>query len=332
MDDVNDSDVSVNAKKEVANAADENGDNNETGVGVEEGTTIDDDDDDDTKLKPSTYDFYADDDDDDDFTSRDVREMFSKTLSYELYELKDPKFKCLTYDRGELFDRVVHDPSDTVLLREKAARPPSKQPSTSSACSSYESKKSSVRSLIDVDRKTLKDVRELYEKLASEKRKFLEKIYAAKKTKDDRKKWTRKTNDGTQTDSSLTSCTCTTINDDDTLLNEKKRLEYLMGLTTIDEYATPTYRLKTNLDEIIYEEAHVDDIGIGVTESMREAQKYLRCHRIFEFYQYLITHLLSATPGTFRDCLVRFFLERKLHAIYCKFENCSQLIANQNRL
>lgn len=33
------------------------------------------------------------------------------------------------------------------------------------------------------------------------------------------------------------------------------------------------------------------------SETMRQAQKYLRTHKIFEFYQFLIAHLLSAVPG-----------------------------------
>lgn len=33
------------------------------------------------------------------------------------------------------------------------------------------------------------------------------------------------------------------------------------------------------------------------TEAMRQAQRYLRSHKIFEFFQFLIAHLLSVLPG-----------------------------------
>lgn len=33
------------------------------------------------------------------------------------------------------------------------------------------------------------------------------------------------------------------------------------------------------------------------TEAMRQAQRYLRVHKIFELFQFLIAHLLSVLPG-----------------------------------
>lgn len=35
------------------------------------------------------------------------------------------------------------------------------------------------------------------------------------------------------------------------------------------------------------------------SESMKQAQKYLRTHKIFELFQFLIAHLLSVLPGKF---------------------------------
>lgn len=212
---------------------------------------------------------FADDDNDD--VSQQVN--FSNTLSYELYKLKDPHFKCLIYDKEKLFNKVVHSTSDRLISSKEI-------PSTSTDESTEE--------LVEVKRKTLKDVRQLYDALASEKRKFLERIYTIKKPIDDPKRWIRKIDSDTQTDAF--SCTCST----ETLLNEKKKLEYLMGLNTVDEFQTMP--LTPDLEEIVYEEHDEDELN-AATESMKQAQKYLRIHRIFEFYQFLITHLLSATPG-----------------------------------
>lgn len=41
----------------------------------------------------------------------------------------------------------------------------------------------------------------------------------------------------------------------------------------------------------------VEEASIDATEAMRQAQKYLRTHKIFEFFQFLIAHLLSKLPG-----------------------------------
>lgn len=44
----------------------------------------------------------------------------------------------------------------------------------------------------------------------------------------------------------------------------------------------------------------VDETSTDVTEAMRQAQKYLRTHKIFEFFQFLIAHLLSKLPGNLK--------------------------------
>lgn len=41
----------------------------------------------------------------------------------------------------------------------------------------------------------------------------------------------------------------------------------------------------------------VEEEGLEMTEAMRRAQRYLRSHRIFEIFQFLIAHLLGALPG-----------------------------------
>lgn len=208
------------------------------------------------------------------YDDNDARSLdFSNTLSYELYKLKQPHYKCLIYDKGPLFNKVVSSTSEQLIIK-----PPEESTTVTK----------SSETVVEVTKKELKNVKALYDSLASEKRKFLEKIYTIKKPKDDPKKWIRKADSDSQTDSCI--CSCTT----ESLILEKRKLEYLMGLTTVDEY--PTAERKQDLQEIIYEEP-IEDLPTGVSIAMREAQKYLRIHRIFEFYQFLITHLLSASPG-----------------------------------
>lgn len=81
----------------------------------------------------------------------------------------------------------------------------------------------------------------------------------------------------------------------------KKRLEYLMGLKPEDEgEIEDLYDEKGRLAGIIYE----DDKGeeeetTGTTAAMKQAQKYLKSHKIFEFFQFLIAHMLSHLPGRY---------------------------------
>lgn len=39
-----------------------------------------------------------------------------------------------------------------------------------------------------------------------------------------------------------------------------------------------------------------EDIDLIMTQAMRKARRYLRKHKIFEFFQFLIAHLLSEAP------------------------------------
>lgn len=197
---------------------------------------------------------------------------FSKTLSYELYKLKDSTMQCLKYERMPLFKTAVTYKDPKVQITEEV-----------------QSVEEESKEEIAVTKKQLKNVRELYNQLASEKRKFMEKIYTLKKPKDDPKRWVRKTDSDTQTDSM--SCTCSSKS----LLEETQKLQYLMGLEQTDEYQPCD--IKKDLEEIIYEEAEPEPIS-SASIAMKQAQKYLRVHKIFEFFQFLITHLLSATPGT----------------------------------
>ncbi|KAK5642289.1 hypothetical protein RI129_008456 [Pyrocoelia pectoralis] len=69
---------------------------------------------------------------------------------------------------------------------------------------------------------------------------------------------------------------------------KEQRLNYLMGLEADEEY-----------QESKEEEVEVQterEVPLGKSVLMRRAQKYLREHKIFEFFQYIIAHLLSALP------------------------------------
>lgn len=78
----------------------------------------------------------------------------------------------------------------------------------------------------------------------------------------------------------------------------KKRLQYLMGLSTEGEAEEGT-RMVDHIEQVAIEDA---EELTGETEAMKQAQRYLRIHRIFEFYQFLVAHLLSAAPGMCKNC------------------------------
>lgn len=72
-------------------------------------------------------------------------------------------------------------------------------------------------------------------------------------------------------------------------------LQYLMGLGMAAEEEDAVDKGVKFSPEIPPLEGEADDIT-GTTIAMRKAQKFLRSHKIFEFFQFLIAHLLSALP------------------------------------
>lgn len=74
------------------------------------------------------------------------------------------------------------------------------------------------------------------------------------------------------------------------------RLQYLMGL---EEQATEEFAP----EEHVY--GPREDFEYSTSVCMRKAQKYLRAHRIFDFFQFIIAQLLSSTP----DNPIQFILE-----------------------
>lgn len=102
-------------------------------------------------------------------------------------------------------------------------------------------------------------------------------------------------------------------------VSSKHALKYLMGLKETDEFENEGIEVKVD----IVEEKEVQKLT-GATESMRQAQKYLQVHRIFECFQFIIAHMLSALPGKQRDFVTMYYfpitipiLCREPHRIYC---------------
>lgn len=83
----------------------------------------------------------------------------------------------------------------------------------------------------------------------------------------------------TQTDVSLES-------------KQKSRIKYLMGLGADGEEEACT----ADLDIAVLQPA-LEHTEAPMSDAMKRAAKYLRVHKIFEFYQFIIAHLLGAMPG-----------------------------------
>ncbi|KAB0796207.1 hypothetical protein PPYR_10268 [Photinus pyralis] len=77
------------------------------------------------------------------------------------------------------------------------------------------------------------------------------------------------------------------------------RLNYLMGLDAeaIEEEQQEAYRVqKEGVRRTVTEVAMEQEAPVGKSVLMRRAQRYLREHKIFEFFQFIVAHLLSALP------------------------------------
>nr|CAI5857232.1 unnamed protein product [Callosobruchus analis] len=76
------------------------------------------------------------------------------------------------------------------------------------------------------------------------------------------------------------------------LSGQKMQLEYLMGLQADgEEYLGMEVKKREGEAE-----EETDDFIYSTSVSMKNAQKYLRVHRIFDFFQFIIAHLLQAAP------------------------------------
>lgn len=83
------------------------------------------------------------------------------------------------------------------------------------------------------------------------------------------------------------------------------KLEYLMGITTEGEGEGVQEDRVKPLDDILYDDDQriVEELT-GTTEAMKQAQKYLKSHKIFEFFQFLIANMLSNLPGMYTYTLI----------------------------
>lgn len=76
-----------------------------------------------------------------------------------------------------------------------------------------------------------------------------------------------------------------------------KRLQYLMGIAeTSHEEEEEGAEEGPKVHPIPFE-VSVEESLAGVSESMKQAQKYLKSHRIFEFFQFITAHMLSKLPS-----------------------------------
>lgn len=73
---------------------------------------------------------------------------------------------------------------------------------------------------------------------------------------------------------------------------EKLCIQYLLGLENL-QTAEETISEQLAMQKGPYTK---DEFKLSSSKPMREAQIYLQQHRIFDFFQFIITHLLSASP------------------------------------
>lgn len=97
--------------------------------------------------------------------------------------------------------------------------------------------------------------------------------------------------------SRVTSSSSSTIDYIDLISREEiaqRHLDYLMRLLPSGEYYEAT-EAESYREEEKEEEEEIEENG--KTVAMRNAQRYLRVHKIFELFQFMTSHLLSACPG-----------------------------------
>lgn len=75
---------------------------------------------------------------------------------------------------------------------------------------------------------------------------------------------------------------------------QQEKVRYLMGLEA-ETWEEEAYPQKEEMVRHMFT-AESDKFIFAQTSTMRSAQQYLRSHRIFDFFQFLIAHILSAAP------------------------------------
>ncbi|KAJ8923146.1 hypothetical protein NQ315_001700 [Exocentrus adspersus] len=91
----------------------------------------------------------------------------------------------------------------------------------------------------------------------------------------------------TETDTASTASSVST---------QQQKLRYLMGLEQEKVEEEESYPLEQDLVREMLMKQSEDNFLFSDKTSTKAAQSYLRTHRIFDFFQFIITHLLSAAP------------------------------------
>lgn len=84
---------------------------------------------------------------------------------------------------------------------------------------------------------------------------------------------------------------------------QRRQLDYLRKIMGCAGESVGEFKEE---EKMIFEERQfladiMEESCTEVTEAMRQARKYLRTHKIFEFFQFLIAHLLSKVPGKLKQ-------------------------------
>lgn len=95
---------------------------------------------------------------------------------------------------------------------------------------------------------------------------------------------TKSDSSGTQTNASLAESDGS---------KTKRKLMYLMGLHELDEDE------EENVEELEKLPIGLQEPILTTSTAMRNAQRYLRSHNIFKFFEFIIAHMLSALPGMY---------------------------------
>ncbi|KAI4470405.1 ef-hand calcium-binding domain-containing protein 10 [Holotrichia oblita] len=99
----------------------------------------------------------------------------------------------------------------------------------------------------------------------------------------------------------------------------KKTLNYLMGISDArEEQDEEQQESSEDVEKVLIDDR--EDV-CGETEAMKQAQRYLRVHRIFEFYQFLVAHLLSAVPVALFNLMDRMrtgYIEKEQYVVGMK--------------
>ncbi|KAG5895793.1 hypothetical protein JTB14_029209 [Gonioctena quinquepunctata] len=153
----------------------------------------------------------------------------------------------------------------------------------------------------------MRNWRSLYDALQRGERSRLEELYRKKKLEEAELKAAEMRSQASfmsfeksvEIESTSTETETSSLITDSNISEQKLQLEYLMGLETLD--------VEEETGDIQKEEKEKEEelFNYSTSAPMRNAQKYLRVHRIFDFFQFITAHLLGACP----DNPISFIIE-----------------------